>query len=198
MFWLIFFIALWGIVHSLLASLGFKDFLRRSLGSGFMKFYRLFYNIFAVLSFAPILYLMISLPDRTLYAMPSPWSYLMWAGQAISALLLFVAVLQTDVLSFVGLRQLVAEAEKSDLITGGLYRFVRHPLYTFSLLILWLSPAMTVNTFVAYVALTIYLIIGAMFEERKLLREFGQQYAEYKAITPMLIPGWSKTPRQRG
>jgi protein-S-isoprenylcysteine O-methyltransferase Ste14 len=141
---------------------------------------------------------MISLPDRTLYAMPSPWSYLMRAGQAISALLLFVAVLQTDVLSFVGLRQLVAEAEKSDLITSGLYRFVRHPLYTFSLLILWLSPAMTVNTFVVYVALTIYLIIGAMFEERKLLREFGQQYAEYKAITPMLIPGWSKTPRQRG
>ncbi|MBN2115120.1 MAG: isoprenylcysteine carboxylmethyltransferase family protein [Anaerolineales bacterium] len=198
MFWLIFLIVLWGIVHSLLASLGFKNHLRRSLGNGFMKFYRLLYNIFAVLSFAPILYLMISLPDRILYALPSPWSYLMWAGQAISVLLLFIAVLQTDVLSFVGLRQLVEEAEESDLITSGLYRFVRHPLYTFSLLILWLSPAMTVNTFVVYMALTIYLVLGAMFEERKLLREFGQQYVEYKAITPMLIPGWPKIPRQRG
>ena len=29
MFWLIFIIALWGIVHSLLASISFKNFLRR-------------------------------------------------------------------------------------------------------------------------------------------------------------------------
>jgi len=27
------------------------------------------------------------------------------------------------------------------------------------------------------------------FEERKLLREFGQAYTNYKASTPMLIPG---------
>jgi protein-S-isoprenylcysteine O-methyltransferase Ste14 len=103
--------------------------------------------------------------------------------------------LQTDVLSFVGLRQLVADEEKSDLVTGGLYRFVRHPLYTFSLLILWLSPAMTVNTFIVYLALTMYILIGVIFEERKLLREFGQKYSNYKSVTPMLIPGlkWGGT-----
>ncbi|MGB8980815.1 MAG: isoprenylcysteine carboxylmethyltransferase family protein [Anaerolineales bacterium] len=189
MFWLIFFIVLWGIVHSMLASLGFKDFLRRTLGNGFMKFYRLLYNLFAVLSVLPALYLMVSLPDRPLYAVPAPWSYLLRAGQAVSALLLLVAVLQTDVLSFVGLRQLVEKEEKSALVKNGLYRIVRHPLYTFSLLILWLSPAMTVNSFIVYTALTIYIVIGAVFEERKLLREFGQEYQEYRSATPMLIPG---------
>ncbi|HET9913590.1 MAG TPA: isoprenylcysteine carboxylmethyltransferase family protein [Anaerolineales bacterium] len=189
MFGLIFFIVLWGIVHSILASIGFKDFLRRSLGSGFMKFYRLLYNIFAVISLAPVLYLMISLPDKNFYRVPSPWSYLMWAGQAVSALLLLLAVLQTDVFAFVGLRQLVEGEEKSDLVISGLYRFVRHPLYTFGLLILWLSPSMTVNTFVVYIAFTIYILVGAVFEERKLMREFGQKYATYKAVTPMLIPG---------
>ena len=100
-----------------------------------------------------------------------------------------LAVLQTDVLSFVGLRQLIEGEEKSDLVTSGLYRFVRHPLYTFSLLILWLSPSMTVNSFIVYAALTIYILIGTVFEERKLLREFGEEYANYKSITPMLIPG---------
>lgn len=189
MFGLIFFIVLWGIVHSILASIGFKDFLRRSLGSGFMKFYRLLYNIFAVISLAPVLYLMISLPDKNFYRVPSPWSYLMWAGQAVSALLLLLAVLQTDVFAFVGLRQLVEGEEKSDLVISGLYRFVRHPLYTFGLLILWLSPSMTVNTFIVYAAFTVYILIGAVFEERKLMREFGQKYATYKAVTPMLIPG---------
>ena len=82
-----------------------------------------------------------------------------------------------------------AVQRKGDLVTGGLYRFVRHPLYTFSLLILWLSPSMTVNTFIVCAALTIYVLIGIIFEERKLLREFGQKYEDYKSVTPMLIPG---------
>jgi protein-S-isoprenylcysteine O-methyltransferase Ste14 len=133
---------------------------------------------------------MIVLPDQTLYQVPSPWRYVMRAGQAVSVLLLFVAVSQTDMLSFVGLRQLIIEEEKKgDLVVNGLYRFVRHPLYTFSLGILWLSPSMSLNSFVVYVALTIYILVGIIFEERKLLREFGQEYAAYKSVTPMLLPG---------
>jgi len=186
---LILIIALWGILHSLLASLAFKNFLRRMSGDQLMQFYRLVYNIFAVISITPVLYLMIALPDRTLYQVPPPWNFFMRVGQAISVIFLLTAVLQTDVLSFIGLRQLIAEERAGSLVTGGLYRFVRHPLYTFSLLILWLSPAMTVNSFAVYFALTIYVLIGILFEERKLLREFGPEYVNYKSITPMLIPG---------
>jgi methanethiol S-methyltransferase len=189
MLWLLLTIALWGIVHSLLASFGFKNFLRRRLGEGVMKLYRLFYNLFAVLSFLPVLYLMVVLPDRPLYQVPAPWSYLMFFGQGISALLLLLAVFQTDLLSFIGLRQLIEAEKKGDLVTGGLYRWVRHPLYTFSLFVLWLSPSMSVNTFTVSLALTLYILIGILFEERKLVREFGQQYVDYKSITPMLIPG---------
>lgn len=196
MFWLIFAIIVWGIVHSLLASMGLKDVLRRVFGDGFMKFYRLFYNVFAVISFLPILYLLAALPDRNLYEVPTPFAYLMRVGQAASALLLLIAVVQTDLLSFAGLRQLFEEEKKGPLITGGLYRLVRHPLYTFSLLILWLSPTMSLNSFIVYSALTMYILVGIFFEERKLLREFGQEYARYRATTPMLIPspwtGWNK------
>ena len=189
MFWLIFATVLWGVVHSLLASIGFKNFLRRILGNRFMNFYRLLYNIFALVSILPILYLMVSLPDKTLYQAPVPWSYLMRAGQVLSVLFLFIAVLQTDVLSFAGLRQLFQEEETGSLVTSGLYRSVRHPLYTFSLLILWLSPSMSINAFIVYAAFTIYILIGIVFEERKLVREFGNVYLEYKSRTPMLFPG---------
>jgi flagellar biosynthesis chaperone FliJ len=72
-----------GVVHSITASLGFKNFLRRSIGDGFMRLYRLMYNVFSVVSFAPILYLMVALPDRSLYQTPPPWSYLMLAGQGL-------------------------------------------------------------------------------------------------------------------
>jgi protein-S-isoprenylcysteine O-methyltransferase Ste14 len=189
MFWLIFAIVLWGVVHSIMASLGFKDMLQRTLGNGFMKFYRLFYNIFSVVSFVPILYLMAVMPNRDLYQVPAPWSYVMLAGQGLSVLLLLVAVLQTDTLAFVGLRQILTDEENGKLVTGGLYRFVRHPLYTFGLLILWLTPSMTINSLIFYISLTVYIFVGAYFEERKLLREFGQEYADYKTATPMLIPG---------
>lgn len=189
MFLLIFIIALWGIVHSWLASLGFKEFIRRSLGNGFMKLYRLLYNLFAVISILPVLYLMVALPNKMLYQIPSPWNSLMRVAQGISVIFLFVAVLQTDLLSFIGLRQLIEAEKRGSLVTSGFYHFMRHPLYTFGLLVLWLSPSMTMNSFVICIALTIYILIGIYFEERKLLREFRKEYADYKSVTPMLIPG---------
>jgi len=196
MFWLILAIALWGTVHSLLASAGIKDLLRRAFGNGFMKFYRLFYNIYAVISILPVLYLMVTLPDRNLYQISAPYNYLMRVGQGAALFFLFVAAVQTDLLSFAGLRQLFEEDKTGSLITNGLYHFVRHPLYTFSLLILWFSPSMSLNTFIVYSALTLYVLIGIVFEERKLIREFGEKYEEYRSVTPMLIPGlnfiWNK------
>jgi protein-S-isoprenylcysteine O-methyltransferase Ste14 len=188
MFWLIFTVIVWGIIHSIMASMGFKDFLRRAFGDGFMRMYRLLYNIFSAISFAPILYLVAVLPNKDLYQAPAPWNYIMLAGQGFSAALLLVAVLQTDTLSFVGLRQLFENEKSGKLITRGFYRYVRHPLYTFGLLFIWLSPNVTVNSLVMYIALTIYIFVGAYFEEKKLLREFGQEYKEYRSVTPMIVP----------
>jgi protein-S-isoprenylcysteine O-methyltransferase Ste14 len=113
----------------------------------------------------------------------------MFAGSGISVLLLFVAILQTDVLAFVGLRQLFEDEKPGRLVTRGFYRMVRHPLYTFGLLTLWLSSSVSLNAFIIYVGLTIYIFVGIYFEERKLLREFGQAYADYQSVTPMLVPG---------
>jgi len=189
MIWLLLVIALWGIVHSLLASNNAKNFFHRTLGDGFMRLYRLLYNLFAVISFLPILYLMMVMPDRMFYEVPAPFNLFMRLGQGISIILLITAAFQTDLLSFVGLRQVFEEEKKGPLMTGGLYHYVRHPLYTFGLLILWLSPYMSLNSFIVYLALTVYILIGIVFEERKLLREFGEEYASYRSVTPMLIPG---------
>lgn len=183
-------LALWGLVHSILASHFAKDMFKGFLGAGGMRLYRLGYNIFSVISFAPILYLLVILEDQPLYQVPAPWSFVLLGGQALSVLLLLVAVLQTDTLSFVGLKQLFVEEQAAgQLVTRGLYTLVRHPLYLFSLLFLWLSPSMSVNSLVFNMGATLYFVIGAYFEERKLLRDFGEAYAEYKRRTPFLIPG---------
>lgn len=182
-------LALWGLVHSILASHFVKDMTQGFLGKGGMRLYRLGYNAFSVVSFAPILYLVVALDDQPLYQVPAPWSFVMLGLQGLSVLLLLVAVLQTDTLSFIGLRQLFEEEKPGQLVTRGLYNLVRHPLYLFSLTFLWFSPAMTVNALVFNLGVTAYFIIGAYFEERKLLRDFGEAYAGYQQRTPFLIPG---------
>jgi methanethiol S-methyltransferase len=180
-------LAIWGVVHSFLASHLAKDLFRLKVGD--MDFYRLAYNVFSAISFLPILYLMATLPNKLAYEVPSPWNLVMFGGQLISALLLLVAFLQTDSLSFVGLRQLFEEQKSGALVTRGLYRVVRHPLYTFSLLFVWLTPTVSQNSLTVYIGATLYVLAGIYFEERKLLREFGDAYAKYKQDTPMLIPG---------
>lgn len=189
-FWLVLAVLIWGVVHSVTASLEAKDWARQALGNGVMRFYRLSYNIFSVISFAPILWLVAVLPDQALYSIPTPWVYLSVAGQFGALVMLVVGVLQTDTLSFIGLKQLLGETERSSqLVTGGLYRWVRHPLYSAGLLFIWLTPVMSINSLIVIISASIYIIVGALFEERKLEREFGVAYAEYKAVTPMLVPG---------
>ncbi len=189
-FWLILAILIWGVIHSVLASLEAKGVFARWLGTGFMRFYRFLYNLFSLVTFLPVLALTVILPDQMLYSIPFPWSLAALAVQLIAGVLLVVGLLQTDTLSFVGLRQILEpQPAPSRLVSKGLYHWVRHPLYSAGLLFIWLTPSVSLNTFVLYLSLSVYILIGAHFEERKLLDEFGQDYAEYQVATPMLIPG---------
>jgi protein-S-isoprenylcysteine O-methyltransferase Ste14 len=47
---------------------------------------------------------------------------------------------------------------------------------------------MTHNTLAITIDLSIYLIFGALVEERKLIREYGAKYLQYQEHTPMLVP----------
>jgi methanethiol S-methyltransferase len=47
---------------------------------------------------------------------------------------------------------------------------------------------MTVNLLTLYLSATAYIAVGAYFEERKLLRQFGTAYADYRSATPMIVP----------
>jgi protein-S-isoprenylcysteine O-methyltransferase Ste14 len=191
--------AVYSVVHSLLASLGAKAAARRQLGPIAQRGYRLAYNVFSVLSFLPVLALTAALPDWTLYIIPYPWVLLTLGVQGLAGLALLAGVLQTGLWSFLGVAQLfsIAEQEPEKLVVHGLYRWVRHPLYTAGFVILWLFPYMTANLLALVIASSLYLWIGALFEERKLLKEFGDAYRQYKDVTPMffLLP-WGKQSRR--
>jgi protein-S-isoprenylcysteine O-methyltransferase Ste14 len=183
-------VGLYGLVHSFLASLGFKARLRGWFGHGVERSYRLFYNLFAILTFLPVLSLVQILPDREIYSVPLPWALLMVAVQILAIAMLLVGLWQTDVWTFLGFRQLLGEetTDPDRMVVSGLYRWVRHPLYTAGLLFIWFTPLMTSNLLALNLGLTLYVVIGARLEERKLLAEFGPDYASYRQRTPMLFP----------
>ena len=78
----------------------------------------------------------------------------------------------------------------AELRTGGLYKFVRHPIYSGLLL---LSIALTLAsaslwTIGACVALVVLINAKARWEERRLAERFPG-YAAYADRTPRFIPG---------
>lgn len=69
-----------------------------------------------------------------------------------------------------------------------LYRMVRHPLYFGFIVAFWSTPTMTVTHLVFAIACTGYILVGIYFEEKDLVKRFGQHYLDYKKKVPMLIP----------
>jgi protein-S-isoprenylcysteine O-methyltransferase Ste14 len=189
-------VAAYSLLHSALAGLRVKAAARRLLGPLSDRYYRLVFNVLGIVTFLPVLAVPIVFPGRRLYVVPWPWSGLMMAGQLAAILVVAIGLLQTDVWHFLGLRQLSGplESRPATLVTGGLYRHVRHPLYTAGLAFLWLTPIMTTTLLALYAGLSVYLYVGSLFEERRLLAEFGQAYADYQRRVPRLIPRLFRAP----
>lgn len=175
-------------VHSLLADSMAKSTARRAIASA-DRWYRLAYVLLAIIMVLPFIYMLLFFPDRTLYVVPSPWSWLMVAGQSLAALALLGALHQTGFSYFFGLTQILGKREKEGgLVTDGFYCHLRNPSFFFGALFLWLFPIMTVNLLTFNILATLYFYVGALHEEKSLQKEFGEAYEEYRREVPMFIP----------
>jgi len=86
-------------------------------------------------------------------------------------------------------RNLVGQPESEyRFVTPGPYRLVRHPLYVGWLFAFWMTPQMTFAHLLFSVATTAYILLAIQFEERDLVREFGDTYEDYRRTVPMLVP----------
>lgn len=183
-------------MHSLVAGRGVKDRLKPILGERFVEgWYRLAYNLFAAVTILPVFALVVLLPDRLLYAVAMPWSLIMRGVQALGVIGLVGALFVTDVWDFAGLKQAAAYLTGESLPVPapplqekGMYRLVRHPLYFFTLVAIWPSPSLTVNTLFLNIGVTLYIVIGSLIEERRLERTYGDAYRNYRRRVSWLIP----------
>lgn len=183
-------VGIYGGFHSLTARSEVKRALEDRLGAIAVRGYRLSYNLISVVTLLPVLAIPALIPGDKLYQLSGPLLILAIAGQSIAILILIIGLSQSDALHFLGLRQALSKNSKTEteLVIKGLYRWVRHPLYSAGLLFIWLSPVMTTSLLALNFGLTAYIYIGSIFEERRLVREFEQIYEVYQKEVPRLIP----------
>jgi protein-S-isoprenylcysteine O-methyltransferase Ste14 len=109
---------------------------------------------------------------------------------------LFVSgALKYDMLQFIGIRQIKSGRSHSALSKGGqidtsgILSLTRHPWYLAAIILVWIAyREMYVSTLIVNMILSIYLLIGTVLEERKLILELGDNYRDYKNRVSMLLP----------
>lgn len=186
---LLLFIAYFAI-HSITASLWMKRRVAAHLPA-LVPYYRLLFNSLALLLAVPLAYIVWQHPGEPLWQWQGAAFYLA-NGLALLASIAFLYSLKMyDMSEFWGLRQMrgrVAEIKDLERFNISTYhRFVRHPWYSMLLVILW-TRDMTTTTLLTYGLITLYLVIGSRFEERKLIAYHGEVYRRYRERVPGLIP----------
>lgn len=108
-------------------------------------------------------------------------------------IILFVSTFLINHFDLFGLRQTFLELQNKpytnlNFKVYSFYKYVRHPLYLGGIIGVWATPHMTVTHVVFAILITSYFVIGTLFEEKDLIKEFGETYKKYQKKTPMLIP----------
>lgn len=175
--------------HSLMARKPFRQWLARFLH---MQYSGAFY---AVASGIAVLSLVVFWQE-TAYTLVSPQGPIRLILRAIFVLAIAGVAWTIWALGlFVNFRlepmvdDLRDKQSESRLVTDrGPYRWIRHPLYLASLLMIWSNPNLTLDRLLFNLLFTIWVVLAILLEERGLVTAYGESYRTYQRNVPLLIP----------
>ena len=173
--------SLFALHHSLFARSSLKAAVREVLSPAME---RTLYTWISALLFAMVCWAWQPVPG-VLYSVPAPWHWLGYATQAAGIAVTAAGSRVLDVLDLAGVRPVLvaqggAQPRHVPLQTGGLYGFVRHPIYFGWLLFVFGTPHMTMTRLVFALTSSAYLALAIPWEERGLIQVFGADYRQYQ------------------
>jgi len=178
-------------LHSLLAASSLKKNIQLR-SPQYFPYYRITYSAFFLITLVGILLYQWQLDSPRLFT-----SKLLSFGIGIPAAFVGLCIMAVCIrkyfynLSGVAAFYRKSRPENAVLESGGLHRYMRHPLYSGTLLVAWaIFLFLPLWSYLIMAALmTLYVLIGIQLEEKKLLVEYGESYRAYRSRTAMLIPG---------
>lgn len=182
----------WCALHSGLVSVQSAGYVERRF-PGLSRFYRVLFNAASLATLVPLMLYTAAAGGATVFRWPGWLQGARWALLGGSLLLFLAGARRYDMLRFLGVRQLAADVGRGGLTAaGGIDRrgilgLVRHPWYLAGMMLVW-ARDLTLPDLVVNMVVTCYFVLGAYWEERKLVREFGQAYVYYQQEVSMLVP----------
>ena len=143
-----------------------------------------------------VLLLLIVFWQKSSYTIASAHDGLRWFLRAVffmSVLGIFWGIRSLGSFDPFGLNRILGDIngttpKPNRLRIRGAYRWVRHPLYLFCILMIWSCPDLTADRLLFNLLWTAWIIVGTILEERDLVTLFGEEYRVYQSQVPMLIP----------
>lgn len=181
---------LFGVQHSIMARQGFKRVLTKLIP---WSAERTTYVLVTVIVLVLVYAYWVPMPAEV-WSVTSPlWSGVLTGLFFLGFGVVLVSTFLIDHFELFGLLQgwlrfKGKEPPKPAFRTPSLYRFIRHPLYLGFLIAFWATPQMSVGHLLFAAVWTAYMFIAIGYEERDLTALFGDQYREYMAKTPMILP----------
>jgi methanethiol S-methyltransferase len=195
-FLIIILFALFGFVHTFLASNLVKQILIERY-EGFIAFYRFFY-VLSSLVFFYVIFQSFPKPRLIIYDLRQPFDLIILIPQFLCLGGIIWTLKYFNIREFLGINQIFRwinkEYDLSDLdgkLTlkiNGPYKFCRHPMYLFIILFLCFRPEMDLFYLTALICIIAYFYFGSVYEEKKLVNKFGNQYIDYQKSVPRFLP----------
>ena len=187
---------IYGELHSLLCLPQAKQAARKIVGERYGRgFYRLFFNLQALVTTVALVLFVMSRPQKPLYRASKIGHVLHWALQLGALCVALSSVKELRFRRFSGVEGVQDALNKAEDIAQpetqtpdggdgldyerGPYRWSRHPLEWAPLVLLWATPLLKTNWLGFNLAATIYMIFGVLQEEKRLAAKGGEAWKRY-------------------
>ncbi len=183
-------LALWSVPHTVMARPGFKEVWTKIVPKSVER------STYVLISSALLILIYWQWRPMTgvVWEVEAAWAQtLLWAVLFGGVLLVLLSTFIINHFDLFGLRQVwfnfrqKAHSDPGFRVTF-FYKFVRHPLYVGWIMSMWGTPRMTTGHLLFAAGLTTYIFIAIYYEERDLVKYFGDDYVRYKEKVPMIIP----------
>jgi hypothetical protein len=184
----------WCTMHSLLIDVTFIKTVNKH-ASCLTRYYRLLYNGLSLVTFIPLMIVTRIAEGPVIVSWEGIYIFVRILLLAAAFLLFKGGSKKYDLQYFLGVKQLqtgdehLLLSDTEEFTERGVFGVTRHPWYLGSLLFIWSMLAeYPLPVFLAVCIMSVYLVIGTILEERKIVARYGDSYRSYRQRVSMFFP----------